>query len=288
MTPWLIGVAAALVVVALILLRRRGAGLPSGRFGRIARVGRLGARLSASRVGAAVRRWTAPRSHRARIDEDRRRADAALVAKTMGEMKGALMKLGQMLSFIHDDIPVEYRAALAALQASAPPMDFPLLRDVAERELGKPLERAFARFDETPLASASIGQVHRAQLPDGREVVVKIQYPGVAAAIAGDLANVGVLYRMVGMMYPSLDPKPVVEELRSRITEELDYAREASNQQRFASRWAGHPAIRVPPVVAGHSTARVLTTEFAEGRRFADALGAPVELRHRWGEAIYR
>ena len=281
-----IAAAALLAAAAIFVLSRRG--LSAGRVGRLARLGSLGARLSASRVGATLRRLFASRDRRVRIDEARRHADAALVTQTMGEMKGALMKLGQMLSFIHDDIPVEYRAALASLQAAAPPMDFALLRDVAENELGKPLERAFARFEAAPLASASIGQVHRARLPDGREVVVKIQYPGVAEAIAADLANASVLYRFVGMMYPALDPKPVVEELRSRITEELDYAREAVNQAKFATRWAGHPFVRIPAVVGSHSTARVLTSELASGRRFIEALDAPQELRDRWGEVIYR
>jgi predicted unusual protein kinase regulating ubiquinone biosynthesis (AarF/ABC1/UbiB family) len=273
--------------LALVVGRRR-AGVPSARAGRLARMGHLGARLSASAVGATLRRWLAPPERRAQLDEERRKADAALVARTMGEMKGALMKLGQMLSFVNEDLPAEYRAALASLQAQAPPMDFPLLRDVAERELGRPLERAYARFDDAPLASASIGQVHRAQLPDGREVVVKIQYPGVAAAIQADLDNAAVLYRFVGMMYPALDPKPVVDELRGRITEELDYAREAENQERFATRWAGHPAVHVPHVVRSHSSARVLTSELATGLRFAEAEKAPQELRNRWAEVLYR
>src|SRR5262249_15887257 len=149
-------------------------------------------------------------------------------------------------------------------------------------------ERLYARFDAKPLASASIGQVHRAQLPDGREVVVKIQYPGVAEAIAADLANVAVLYRFVGLMYPALDPKPVLVELQSRITEERHYAREADTRARFAARFAGHPFVHVPPVVRDRSTSRVITSELAPGRRFDDALGAPQELRDRWGEVIYR
>jgi predicted unusual protein kinase regulating ubiquinone biosynthesis (AarF/ABC1/UbiB family) len=192
------------------------------------------------------------------------------------------------VSFVSEDIPAEYRAALASLQAAAPPLDFPLVRDVVERELGRPLERAFARFDETPLAAASIGQVHRARLPGGEEVVVKVQYPGVAEAIGADLANVGVLYRFVALMYPALEPGPVVEELRGRITEELDYTREAENQERFATRFDGHPTIHVPHVHRGHSTARVLTSEWVPGKRFAEAVEAPDALRQGWSEAIYR
>jgi predicted unusual protein kinase regulating ubiquinone biosynthesis (AarF/ABC1/UbiB family) len=130
--------------------------------------------------------------------------------------------------------------------------------------------------------------VHRARLADGSDVAVKVQYPGVAEAIRADLANVGVLYRFVGLMYPTLEPEPVVAELRSRITEELDYEREADNQERFATRFDGHPLIHVPRVVRLLSTRRVLCTELVAGRPFADAVTAPAELRNRWGEAIYR
>src|SRR5262245_14386671 len=174
--PTVLVVALVVVGVALaaFLLLGHSRGIARGRFGRMARLGRLSARLSASWMGARVRRLFAGKARRARLDQESREAAATAVTRTMGEMKGAVMKLGQMMSFVTDSVPAEYRAALQSLQASAPPMDFALLRDVAERELGKPLERAFARFDETPLASASIGQVHRAQLPDGTEVVVKI------------------------------------------------------------------------------------------------------------------
>jgi predicted unusual protein kinase regulating ubiquinone biosynthesis (AarF/ABC1/UbiB family) len=284
---WIAAVVVLVVLTAIFWLAARR-GLTRGRAGRLLRLSRLSARLSASWLGATARRLFARGERRARIDAARRRSDAAEVTRTMGEMKGALMKLGQMVSFITDDIPPEYRAALATLQASAPPLDFPLVRDVIEHELGQPLERAFARFDSEPLAAASIGQVHRARLADGQDVVVKVQYPGVAEAIRADLANVGVLYRFVGMMYPSLEPQPVVAELRSRITEELDYAREAENQERFAARFQGHPRIHVPRVFRSHSAARVLCTELAEGRRFAEATGATAELRNQWGEAIYR
>ena len=241
----------------------------------------MSARISASWVGARARRLFASRERRVHLDESARKESAALVARTMGEMKGALMKLGQMLSFVSEDVPPEMRAALQSLQASAPPMDFALLRDQAERDLGRPLERAFARFDSEPLASASIGQVHRAQLPDGREVVVKIQYPGVADAIRADLANAGLLYRFVGMAYPNLEPGPVVDELRARIGEELDYGREADNQRKFHRRYQGHRHIRVPAVVDSHSAGLVLTTEYAEGRRFAAVAGDSQAARDR-------
>jgi predicted unusual protein kinase regulating ubiquinone biosynthesis (AarF/ABC1/UbiB family) len=280
--------AVVFVVIVALWLAGRERKLESGRTARLLGVGRLTARLWASWLGATIRRTFAGKDRRVRIDAARRQADAQRVAETMGQMKGALMKLGQMLSFVSDDIPEEYRAALASLQASAPPMDFALLRDVAERELGKPLERAFARFDEKPLASASIGQVHRAQLPSGEEVVVKIQYPGVAEAIEGDLANVDLLYQMMGMFYSALDAKSVANELRGRILEELDYKREAQNQKNFRELYLDHPFIRVPRIFEGHSTARVLTSEYVPGRRFSDVAKTDEASRSRYGEILYR
>jgi predicted unusual protein kinase regulating ubiquinone biosynthesis (AarF/ABC1/UbiB family) len=282
----LLGLVALLLLAFLLLGRSRR--IATGRFGRMARIGRLGARLWTSWLGAKLRRLFTRKVRRAGYDEARRRRDAEAVARTMGQMKGAFMKLGQMMSFITDGIPAEYRASLATLQAQAPPMDAALLRDIAERELGRPLERAFASFDDQPLASASIGQVHRARLPDGREVVVKIQYPGVAEAITSDLANVGVLYRMMAMFYPNLDPRPVVDELRARLTEELDYSREARNQTLFHERYQEHPFIRVPAVITSHSSARVLTSEYVAGRRFADLLADDPAARSRWGEILWR
>jgi len=278
----------ATVAGVAIATRRRGGRVQGSRLLRLVHIGRLWARLSTSWLGARARRLFASRERRRRVDAAQRRRAAEAVAETMGHMKGAFMKLGQMLSFVSDEVPEEFRAALAALQASAPPMDFALLRAVAEEELGRPLERAFARFDERPLASASIGQVHRATLPSGEEVAVKIQYPGVADAIRADLGNAAMLYRMISPLYPGVDARPVVDELRGRIVEELDYAREADNQRAFARLYDGHPFIRIPRVFASHSTARVLTSEFVDGRRFADVLGDDDAARARWGEILFR
>jgi predicted unusual protein kinase regulating ubiquinone biosynthesis (AarF/ABC1/UbiB family) len=285
-------IAAALVVAAAAVAWAAAPARPrrvaGGRGTRLFRIGGLGARMSASWLGARARRLFASRERRARLDEAQRRANAERVAATMGQMKGAVMKLGQMLSFVSEEIPAEYRAALASLQAAAPPMDFAVLRDVAERELGRPLERAFARFDATPLAAASIGQVHRAQLPSGEEVVVKIQYPGVADAIRADLENAAVLYRFAMLMYPAVDVAPIVDELRGRISEELDYELEARNQSAFCELYDAHPFIRVPRVIREYSTARVLTSEYIEGRRFADLAQMDEAARQRYAEILYR
>jgi predicted unusual protein kinase regulating ubiquinone biosynthesis (AarF/ABC1/UbiB family) len=281
-------IALLVVFVFVIALARTRGPVQGSRLLRLVHIGRLWARLSTSWLGARLRRLFASPERRRRVDAARRKQAAEAVAETMGQMKGAFMKLGQMLSFVSDEVPDEFRAALAALQASAPPMDFALLRAVAEDELGRPLERAFARFDEKPLASASIGQVHRATLPSGEEVAVKIQYPGVADAIRADLGNAAMLYRMISPLYPGVDTRSVVDELRGRIIEELDYAREADNQRAFHRLYQDHPFIRVPRVHDSHSTARVLTTEFVEARRFADVLALDETTRSRYGEILFR
>ncbi len=278
----------ASLLYAIAVRRRAGGAVPRARLSRLARVGGLSARLATSAAGARLRRLVTRRSRRAAYDESRRRRDAEAVTRAMGEMKGAFMKLGQMLSFVSDAVPPEYRAALTSLQAKAPPLEFPAIRQVVEEELAGSLERRFASFDPRPIASASIGQVHRARLPSGENVAVKVQYPGVADAIAADLANVSVLYRAVGLMYPALDPGPVVNELRARIGEELDYEREAASQEAFRALYTGHPFIRVPQVFTSHSTRRVLTSELVTGRTFAEvASGDPAD-RARFAEILYR
>ncbi len=279
------GTVVAAAAGAVVWSRRKGLG---GRSARLMRLGQLGAQLGASSVGAWVRQRFAGPAKRARLDEATRKRNAETITQAMGQMKGALMKLGQMLSCVSDDIPAEYRAALASLQAEAPPMDFAVVRDVVERELDGALERKFARFDEKPLAAASIGQVHRARLPTGEEVVVKVQYPGVAEAIAADLANVGTLYGMLGMLYPSMDPKPIVAELAARLGEELDYRKEAENQAHFGFLYRDHPFIRVPGVYTAYSTTHILTSEYVAGRRFTEAYGADQAEKNRIGEILYR
>ncbi len=285
---YLLLAALAVVLLGFLLLGRSSSRIASGRLSRLAVIGRLGTRLWTSWLGAKLRRRFTSKQRRARYDQKRRQADAEAVARTMGQMKGAFMKIGQMMSFITDDIPPEYRAALQSLQAAAPAMDFALLRDVAERELGKPLERAFARFDTEPLASASIGQVHRARLPGGEDVVVKIQYPGVADAIRADLKNAGVLYRMINTFYPALEPEPLIEELRDRVFEEFDYENEANNQEAFRDVYDGHPFVRIPRVFRSHSTRMVLTSEYVAGRDLDQVLAADAAERARYGEILYR
>ncbi len=151
------------------------------------------------------------------------------------------MKLGQMASYLDDGLAPTVRRTLSRLQDSVPPMSAELAAGVVTEELGLPPERAFAQWDPVPIAAASIGQVHRAITHDGRAVAVKVQYPGIAESIAADLANVSLLRRMLRVTAPSQDVNALVAELRDRVLEELDYCREADNQERMAAYYAMAP-----------------------------------------------
>ena len=221
-------------------------------------------------------------------------------AELLGHSKGALMKAGQMLSFASSApaVPAEfqsiYQAALTRLRDDAPPMAPELARAVLEHELGRRAESAFAEFDWEPLAAASIGQVHAARLHDGREVAVKIQYPGVADAIRADLKNAQLLVTFVTLLTGlytrrlNADVRDAARDMGGRIIEELDYRLEGANQAEFAERYRGHPFIRVPEVIGELCTGRVLTQELCLGRSWSEALGAEPQLRDQWAEAIWR
>ena len=231
-------------------------------------------------------------------DEQRRREleeqfvirSAEDVARELGNMKGVAMKAGQMLSFILDGLPEPAQQALASLQSDVPPMAPSLAAGVIERELGGSPHDLFLDWTEMPAAAASIGQVHRAVLRDGRVVAVKVQYPGVDTALGSDLANAELLYGLFGQVaLKSLDVEGLVDELRRRMSDELDYRLEASCQADFARRYAGHPFIHVPAVIPEYSTARVLTTEWVDGMRFADFLEwADEPARQHGAEVIFR
>jgi predicted unusual protein kinase regulating ubiquinone biosynthesis (AarF/ABC1/UbiB family) len=215
------------------------------------------------------------------------------IVKVLGGMKGAAMKIGQVLSFLDVGlVPEEYReqfqAELAKLRDAAPTVAFEQMRVVMEEELGEPLERVFAELDPEPLAAASIGQVYRARLEDGRPVAVKVQYPGIAGAVEADMQNLGLILRLVRRITPQLDVKAVGDEIRERITEELDYELEAQNHRSMARLYRGHPFIVIPPVVTSVSSQRVLVTELLEGTGFEVLRKEPAEERNRIGEVIFR
>jgi predicted unusual protein kinase regulating ubiquinone biosynthesis (AarF/ABC1/UbiB family) len=263
------------------------------------RVGRL--RLSRGRAavqlvirgglryaGSAPRLFAAAGEHRQQLRNDLALQTAEDVATTLGAMKGVLMKIGQMASYIDDGLSPAVRRTLSRLQDSVPPMSAELAAGVIREELGLPPDQAFARWDPEPIAAASIGQVHRAITHDGRAVAVKVQYPGIAETIAADLGNVALLRRMLRITAPAQDVDALIAELRDRVLEELDYRREAENQRLVAAYYDGHPTILVPKIIDELSTRRVVTSELADGARFAELAQWSQHERDLAAETIYR
>ena len=288
-TTTALAAALAVAVVAARVGARRRAGFVrnsvASRNGRLAAIGiRTGTRQAVHRV----RRATASPERRTELDAAHQIRTADDVARTLGELKGALMKLGQMASYLDDGLAQPVREALAALQQDAPPMAPELTAQIVREQLGGAPERVFAEWDPTPIAAASIGQVHRAVTRSGLHVAVKVQYPGIDDAIRADLVNTDVVFRALGFLFPGFEPGPLVEELRTRLVEELDYGIEADNQRLFADWYRDHPFIRVPNVIEELSTRRVLTTELAAGSRFAEVENWAQDERDAAAEAIFR
>jgi predicted unusual protein kinase regulating ubiquinone biosynthesis (AarF/ABC1/UbiB family) len=266
---------------------------PSSRLARTSRVGGL--------VAGQGLRWAGTRA--ANLVRSPERADAAtgeraaalareLVAQ-LSEMRGAALKIGQVLSTIDfTAIPESEREAfketLSSLRDEVPPLPFRRVEGLLAEELGGSLDEHFAEFEREAFAAASIGQVHRAVTHDGRAVAVKVQYPGVAEAVETDLRNLGVLLPLVKRLAPGLDVRALAGELRERISEELDYEIEAQNHRTVERAWRGHPFVLVPAVDTALSSRRVLVTDLLEGRRF-DAVKALDEAeRDRFGEIVFR
>jgi predicted unusual protein kinase regulating ubiquinone biosynthesis (AarF/ABC1/UbiB family) len=208
-------------------------------------------------------------------------------------MRGAAMKLGQVLSTIDftgipEDQREEFKATLAALRDDVPPLPFEGVRRLIEEELERPVEDAFASFEEAAFAAASIGQVHRAVTHDGRRVAVKVQYPGIAEAVDTDLRNLNLLLPVVKRLAPGMDVKALAAELRERVGEELDYEIEAQNHRAVARAWRGHPFVFVPPVDTRLSSRRLLVTELIEGRRFEEVKRLGDAERDRFAEIVFR
>jgi predicted unusual protein kinase regulating ubiquinone biosynthesis (AarF/ABC1/UbiB family) len=260
------------------------------RLQRTARVWRLTARRSAHWAVVKAKGARATEEERARLEQQFAIRTAEDVARELGNMKGAIMKAGQMISFIAEGLPPEAQKALATLQADVPPMAPSLAEQVIRDELGDDPEKLFLDWNPIPVAAASIGQVHRAVMRDGREVAVKVQYPGVDRAIKSDLDNAELLYGMFSAMaMRNLDVKGLVDELRARMVDELDYRHEARCQEEFNALYAGHPFIRIPAVIPERSAQRVLTTEWVDGMRWEDFLEtASPEVRQRAAEVLFR
>ena len=215
------------------------------------------------------------------------------VVDVLSSLRGGAMKIGQMASFIDVDfIPPEHRDTyqdkLAALRDSAPPMSWRQVRAVLEHEWGEPPESVLDELEHDAAAAASIGQVHRGRLRDGRSVAVKIQYPEIADALEADLGTAAIIARLGKAIAPGVDPNVIMAEIRERILEELDYELEAQNQRTFARAYRGHPFVHVPDVVTSLSARRVLVSEWVDGRPFAELLSLPDDERGRVGEIIFR
>ena len=253
----------------------------------------LGVQVGGTYASTAARKLFASTERRVELDRGRELRTAEAIAERLGNMKGALMKLGQMASYVTDGLPEPMRAALAELQSNAPPMSAELAAGVIERELGASPEEVFVEWDPVPIASASIGQVHRAVVIDPetafeRAVAVKVQYPGVGAAIEADLRNASLLGAILKQGFGGLDPDDMVAEIRERLIDELDYTLEAINQQAFADFYRGHPFIHVPDVLASHSTARVLTSELVSGATWQEMIQWSQDERNLAGECLFR
>jgi predicted unusual protein kinase regulating ubiquinone biosynthesis (AarF/ABC1/UbiB family) len=277
--------AAALVAAELVRRNVRGR--------RNLSVAALGVQVGTTYASTAARKLFASAPRRVELDRERELRTAEAVADRLGNMKGALMKLGQMASYVDEGLPEPMRAALAELQSNAPPMSAGLAAEVVESELGSPPDKIFVEWDPQPIASASIGQVHRAVLIDPatgveRAVAVKVQYPGVGAAIEADLRNASLLGAILKQGFGGLDPDDMVAEIRERLIEELDYTLEAVNQQLFADFYRDHPYISVPNVVASHSTPRILTTELVTGATWQEMVQWPQDERNLAGECLFR
>ena len=264
------------------------AAMLQSRVSRGAALARLALRIGGRYAARSPRLLFASVEQRGRLRHDLALRSADEVAEELGSMKGVLMKVGQMASYIYDDMPQTFKAAMSRLQHKAPPMSAALASSVIVEELGDMPERVFAQWDPLPFAAASIGQVHRAITRDGKAVAVKVQYPGIARSITSDLRNVSLLRRIVGAAFPGLDTRSLVDELGERLQEEVDYVREAQSQELFARYYEGHPVIRVPHVLAELSTARVLTSELVSGASFDELSGWDQHEKDLAAETIYR
>jgi predicted unusual protein kinase regulating ubiquinone biosynthesis (AarF/ABC1/UbiB family) len=263
---------------------------------RLARTGRFGGLVAGQSL-----RWAGTRA--ANLVRSPERAEAATgeraaalareLVEQLGHMRGAAMKVGQVLSTVDfSAIPEsereQFKQTLAALRDAVPPLPFAKVERLIRDELGGPVSRHFAEFDREAFAAASIGQVHRAVTRDGRAVAVKVQYPGIAEAVETDMRNLGLLLPLVKRLAPGLDVAALAAELRERVGEELDYEIEAANHRTMERGWRGHPFVHVPGVDTALSSRRVLVTELLSGRRFEQVKRLGAVERDRFAEIVFR
>src|ERR671915_1684565 len=266
---------------------------PTSRLSRSARLGGLVAGQSARWVGTRAANVVRSPDRAEAATGERAAALARELVEQLGQMRGAAMKVGQVLSTIDftalpEDERENFKRTLAKLRDDVPPLPFRQVEKLLREELGEKPAKVFSEFEEEAFAAASIGQVHRAVTRGGAAVAVKVQYPGVAEAVDTDLRNLGLLLPLVKRLAPGLDVKALAAQLRERIAEELDYELEAPNQRAVARAHRGHPFAFVPEVHTDLSGRRVLVTELLEGRRFEAVKRLPAPDRDRFGEIVFR
>ncbi|MFZ5472201.1 MAG: ABC1 kinase family protein [Myxococcota bacterium] len=249
---------------------------PKGRFLRFRKLAALSARVGTDVLAKGVRRLAGG------DPEMLSKSTAEKLVATLGDLKGAAMKLGQLASMDSQLLTPEVRAVLARLQNQAPSMPYARVREVVEAELGAPPERLFATFDESPMAAASLGQVHRATMEDGRKVAVKVQYPGIGEALTSDLDNLGLLVGTLSKTTRVLDGRAYFNELRNEMVLEIDYRREAALAQAFAHAAAPLSDLKVPAVIEERTSQRVLTLELIDGHTLRDFAAAGPSLPERF------
>src|SRR5215203_6206108 len=266
---------------------------PTSRLSRSARLGGLVAGQSARWVGTRAANVVRSPERADAATGDRAAALARELVEQLGQMRGAAMKVGQVLSTIDftalpEDERENFKQTLAKLRDDVPPLPFRQVAKLLREELGEQPSDVFAEFEEEAFAAASIGQVHRAVTVDGRAVAVKVQYPGVAEAVDTDLRNLTLLLPLIKRLAPGMDVKALAAELRERVGEELDYEIEAQNHRAVARAWRGHPFVHVPAVDTRLSSRRLLVTELLNGKRFEEVKALDEPTRDRFGEIVFR
>ena len=274
-------------------MARENEKIPTSRVRRTATVATLAASEAVKQFGTRAANVTRGEEASEEAMARRQLETAKQIVAVLGTMKGAAMKLGQVMSFLDvglvaEEHREEFQRELAKLRDAAPTVSFKQMKRVIEDDLEEPISEVFASFAEEPIAAASIGQVYRAKLHDGRDVAVKVQYPGVAGAVRADMQNLEMIMRLLKRMAPGMDAKAIAEEIKERIVEELDYELEAQNQRSLARIFAGHPFIVVPDVISSLSRERVLVSEFVSGVGFEELKTRSQDERNRIGEIVFR
>jgi predicted unusual protein kinase regulating ubiquinone biosynthesis (AarF/ABC1/UbiB family) len=268
--------------------RKPGTALPQTRIGRLVSLGLAAGELAVGGAFEGLRRL-ASAAPAGTGSVFLTAASAERLAARLARLRGAAMKLGQLLSIEGEDLlPPDFARALATLRSGASPMPVAQLHRVLGRELGAGWRKRFARFDEEPIAAASIGQVHRATAADGRELAVKVQYPGVARSVDSDVDNVAVLLRVLKLLPLEIEIDGVVAEAKRQLHEEADYLAEARHLARFRRLVAGEPRLAVPRVHADLTTERVLAMDYVHGEPLETLAAAPQSLRDEIGAALER